>query len=319
MSWQAVQWALNDSPMLLTGKGNPDTTARQVLAVLAEHADEHGGNAHPSVLRIRYKTGFDERTIQRALLRMERAEIIRRNGFVHGCVRWRLAMALRRPDTDWTDLEAAADAIRQTESERRAARRNRAKPTDASGTENPGAQPPDGPPSGTQSAGRIEPDVSGANPVRDSASGRPGFSVPASGTQSTDVRDATPPEPPMNHQGTTKRTTHGGTLPPNPLRPQAPSGLGNGVDQLPLLGRDELPQALDGDSRPHTRGNTAQPPADDNRVWIATRRRGIQAHRPADDGLTACRRSMRTGQVLLVAFVDQPTWCPRCWPEAAVA
>lgn len=58
------------------------------------------------------------------------------------------------------------------------------------------------------------------------------------------------------------------------------------------------------------------PPADDDQVWVATKRRGIEAHRPGD-GFTACERSMRTGQVLLLAFLDQPRLCPRCWPVAA--
>lgn len=60
-------------------------------------------------------------------------------------------------------------------------------------------------------------------------------------------------------------------------------------------------------------------PGPEDRVWIATKRRGIQAHQPADNNLTTCRRSMRTGQVLLTAFLDQPTWCPRCWPNTAAA
>lgn len=61
------------------------------------------------------------------------------------------------------------------------------------------------------------------------------------------------------------------------------------------------------------------------RVWIATSRLGIDYHRPADDDrtlsgalLTGCRRSMRTGERLSIADVENELSakpCPRCWPE----
>lgn len=54
-------------------------------------------------------------------------------------------------------------------------------------------------------------------------------------------------------------------------------------------------------------------------VWIATGRRGVEYHRLADPGATACHRSTRTGQIRYRAVVSalygaRP--CPRCFPGA---
>ena len=62
----AVTWAMDHAPMPRTEKGKPDTTARHVLQALAEHASPTGTDAHPSVLRIQYRTGYDRTTVQRA-------------------------------------------------------------------------------------------------------------------------------------------------------------------------------------------------------------------------------------------------------------
>lgn len=111
--------------MLLTGRGRPDTTARLVLAVLAEHAHKDGGGARPSVLRIQYRSGYDRRTIQRALRRLEDAGLISREGEQAGCIVWRLAMTLRRPPEDWTELEKGEEAARVAAAGRQ--RKSRAK------------------------------------------------------------------------------------------------------------------------------------------------------------------------------------------------
>jgi len=125
VSNEAVTWAMDHAPMPRTDKGKPDTTARHILQVLAEHASKTGGNAHPSVLRIQYRTGYDRTTVQRALRRLEKGALIKRAGTTDGRVRWQLAMNLRRPDTDWKDLEREEDDGRAAAAERK--RRSRAK------------------------------------------------------------------------------------------------------------------------------------------------------------------------------------------------
>ncbi|MGJ5831377.1 helix-turn-helix domain-containing protein [Streptomyces ossamyceticus] len=125
MSTDAVNWAMDDAPMPRTEKGKPDTTARHVLQVLAEHAKPDGTGSHPSVLRIQYRTGYDRTTVQRALRRLEKAELIVRDGTTEGRTRWKLAMHLRRPETDWSDLEREEDDFRAAAAERK--RRSRSK------------------------------------------------------------------------------------------------------------------------------------------------------------------------------------------------
>ena len=120
-----MNWAMDDAPMLRTEKGKPDTTARHVLQVLGEHARPDGTNAHPSILRMQYRTGYDRTTVQRALRRLEKAELIRRDGSVDGRTRWQLAMGLIRPKTDWSDLEREEDGFRSAAAERK--RRSRSK------------------------------------------------------------------------------------------------------------------------------------------------------------------------------------------------
>ncbi|GAA1065270.1 helix-turn-helix transcriptional regulator [Streptomyces asiaticus] len=125
MSKEAVHWAMDDAPMLRTEKGKPDTTARHVLQVLAEHARADGSSAHPSVLRIQYRTGYDRATIQRALRRLEKGGLIRRDGTTEGRTRWQLSMELIRPESDWKELEGEEEANRAAAAERK--RRSRAK------------------------------------------------------------------------------------------------------------------------------------------------------------------------------------------------
>lgn len=125
MSTDAVTWAMDHAPMLRTDKGKPDTTARHVLQALAEHARPDGTGACPSVLRIQYRTGYDRTTVQRALRRLEKGELIARDGMSEGRTRWKLAMHLRRPETDWSDLEREEDDFRAAAAERK--RRSRSK------------------------------------------------------------------------------------------------------------------------------------------------------------------------------------------------
>jgi DNA-binding transcriptional ArsR family regulator len=125
LSTEAVKWAMDDAPMLLTEKGKPDTTSRGVLQALAEHAHRDGGGARPSVLRLQYRTGYDRRTVQRALRRLEDGKLITAEGIVRGCTQWRLALDLVRPESDWTLLEAEEEKLRADAAERK--RRSRSK------------------------------------------------------------------------------------------------------------------------------------------------------------------------------------------------
>lgn len=125
MSIEAVTWAMDDAPMLLTDKGKPDTTARGVLQALAEHAHKDGGGAHPSVLRLQYRTGYDRRTVQRALRRLEVGSLIVATGETNGRTIWKLALHLKRPESDWSDLERLEEDERKAAAERK--RRSRSK------------------------------------------------------------------------------------------------------------------------------------------------------------------------------------------------
>lgn len=111
--------------MLRTEKGKPDTTARHVLQVLAEHARPDGTNAHPSVLRLQFRSGYDRATIQRALRRLEKGGLLVRDGSTEGRARWVLPMNLIRPESDWTVLERDEEATRDAAAERK--RRSRSK------------------------------------------------------------------------------------------------------------------------------------------------------------------------------------------------
>ncbi|MGE7432780.1 helix-turn-helix domain-containing protein [Kitasatospora sp. NPDC001175] len=125
MSTEAVKWAMDDAPMLLTEKGRPDTTARHVLQALAEHAHKDGGGARPSNRRLRYRTGYDERTIRRALRRLEDGGLIVADGTVSGCTQYRLMLAKVRPMSDWEALEVEEERLREAAAARK--RKSRAK------------------------------------------------------------------------------------------------------------------------------------------------------------------------------------------------
>lgn len=116
--------------MLRTEKGKADTTARHVLQVLAEHAHKDGTGARPSLLRIEYRSGHDERTIRRALRRLECGGLIEPDGVAaSGCVSYRLHLSRRRPDSDLEELKAKRERERAATAER--VRRHRTRVTDA--------------------------------------------------------------------------------------------------------------------------------------------------------------------------------------------
>lgn len=254
ISVEAVRWALYLAPWLFTDKGHPDTTAHAVLVVLAEHADPAGRDVRPAPLRIRFATGFDVRTIDRALKRLDAAGLIEKDGrHYSGTQRWRLAMNEVRPASMWDDLVAEDEKARQVESDARQNRRRKEKARL----------------SGAQSAGHIEIRGSMAGPVRDAECRTPGSSAPDAWPQSAGrrdfkpgSRDAAPPEPPepsLNHPLNHPGTTPGGTLPPDPLRPPSPSAPGNEQGSSPS---QPLTQTQDqqGESLPRNAGS-ATPPA----------------------------------------------------------
>lgn len=114
MSVEAVKWALYDAPMLLTPAGKPDTTARFVLVVFAEHADKEGRNAYPGPARVKFVTGLDVRTVERVVRRLEDGKLLERDGFTAaGSVKWKLRTDLVRPASDWEEIEATQQAERE--------------------------------------------------------------------------------------------------------------------------------------------------------------------------------------------------------------
>lgn len=135
MSNKARDWAAHYAPMLTTEKGKPDTTARAILVELADHASDQGTNCYPGPAHIEWATGFDQATIKRALLRLERGGLIARDGMKHGNQGYKLAMEQQRPSTDLLFIEARLAEERRVESYKRSARRRRAK---VSGTQSAG-------------------------------------------------------------------------------------------------------------------------------------------------------------------------------------
>jgi DNA-binding transcriptional ArsR family regulator len=162
--------------MLLTDKGKPDTTARHVLAALAEFAETDGSEARPALITLQHRTGYDRRTIQRALRRLEGGGLVRAEGTKFDCTIYRLAMHLMRPASDMDDLKA--EEMRQKEGDAERQRRSRAKRvTHANDV------------TVTDAECVTVPDVTDADDVSHA------FSVPTSRTQNPDVTDATPPNP----------------------------------------------------------------------------------------------------------------------------
>lgn len=225
MSYQAVKWALGESPMLLTDKGKNDASARAVLCSLAEHANEHGASSHPSVLRMQFETGYDERTVQRALDRLEQAKLIEQTGMTFsGTIIWKLDMSRVRPEDEWESMKARAEEKKASEAARVKAYRDRkASPESAPGDES-----------------RTD-----TKSVRtDSLTVRTDFKS---------VRtDGTPPEPLRNHQ-----ENHQGEPPTGERPPRTPPNrdASGATDRQPDSSQSDQDQPLQGDrnQRPRTR------------------------------------------------------------------
>ncbi|MEU2615963.1 hypothetical protein ABZ570_30990 [Micromonospora sp. NPDC007271] len=225
MSYQAVQWALDDAPMLRTKSGKPDTTARAVLVARAERADEYGRDSHAAIEDVIWRTGYDERTVQRAEDRLEAAGLLVRDGTTQfGTTRWNLDMSQKRDPAERAEIEAAIEKRKSDNAARERARRAAAR---AKGR--------------ITNPGRVDPAstrVDGDDPRVDADSTR--------GDLNATRVDATPPEPPTNLPGTPREIPQeppsGGTLPPAPLRPQSPSAPGNGIESSLSEDGEQPPQ-----------------------------------------------------------------------------
>lgn len=182
MSYQAVEWAMKKAPILLTEKGKPDTTARHVLAVLAECAQADGSEARPALVTLQHRTGYDRRTIQRALRRLESGLLIIVTGTKHECTVYRMAMHRERPLSDLADLKAEEERQRGQDAERQ--RRSRAKRVTHSNDVTV-----------TDADSVTERDVTHADDVSHA------FSVPTSRILRPDVTHGTPPYPSFEPSG----------------------------------------------------------------------------------------------------------------------
>ncbi|MCD0450789.1 helix-turn-helix domain-containing protein [Actinocorallia sp. API 0066] len=137
MSVEAILWALDHAPIPATGgdrKPTADSAARLVLIALAERADKQGRDSWPAMTELQLRTGQDRRTIQRALARLEAADLIVRAGATAGgCNRWNLAMHRRRDlEAERKALEEKAEAERQKDAARK--RQTRAVQDNLTGT-----------------------------------------------------------------------------------------------------------------------------------------------------------------------------------------
>lgn len=193
MSKEAVAWAMDDAPMLLTDSGKPDTTARFVLSALAEHAHANGTNAYPGVPKIQHKTGFSRRTVQDALTRLETGGLIVAAGMKGETVNWTLSMRLKRPASDWELINAETEKRRTATAER--VRRHRAK--DVTPSDSVTVTPP----GGVTSASDVTPFDDARNAVEQrsvtpSTAPEPVVKEPVVEPLSAAVPETDPPEPP---------------------------------------------------------------------------------------------------------------------------
>jgi DNA-binding Lrp family transcriptional regulator len=190
--------------MLLTEKGKPDTTARHVLAVLAECAQPDGSEARPSITTLQYRTGYDRRTVQRALRRLEDGGLIKAEGLKYGCTSYRLLLHVKRPASDWEALQKDEERQREMDAERQ--RRSRARRVTHSNDVTV-----------TDAECVTGTDVTDADDVSHA------LSVPTSRTQNPDVTHATPPYKSFEPSGEkSSLSSSGAPAPDDPAPPAAP-------------------------------------------------------------------------------------------------
>lgn len=188
---------MKTAPMLLTDKGKPDTTARHVLAVLAEFAAADGTEARPSLRTIRFYSGYDERTLRRALRRLETGSLIEAVRMVNGTTEYKLALSQIRPASDWDAMEVEREKERAATAERvrkyRASRVTDTKSVTETGAESVTEDQEEGPVTDTESVRNGLSDRYNGD-VTDSVSVCNGHSAPLT-TNEPPVKEEPPQEP----------------------------------------------------------------------------------------------------------------------------
>jgi len=273
VSWQAVQWALHRAPMLRTAAGKFDATARFVLTAVAEHADASSPpRAHPSLALLRYTTGLDMKTVQRALGRLAAGGLIESVGVRgDGVTEWALKTELVRPVSDREAIDAEVqdhrDRDRRRKKTSRASGALRPDTDSLSGTQSPDVRTQN--PGHAPDSGAHRPDIQGVESGHAAVSGTLN---PDSGALSPDVRDA---EPARTDQGTTRN---------QPTRASASSDT-----LLPEL----TPPTTTPKSKPK---KTPDPyPADFMALWEAAARRDGKHRGHKGQALKAWQKLMTAG------------------------
>jgi hypothetical protein len=153
VSWQAVQWALEQSPVLRTPAGKPDSTARFVLVALAEQSRGTPPEAFPSLAKLRYVTSLDMKTIQRATARLAASGLIVAVGTRgNGVTVWQLRDDQVRPASDRAAIDEEVEAHRERD-------RMRKRVTLDSGALSP--EVPDFKSGGSTPSGALSPEIRG--------------------------------------------------------------------------------------------------------------------------------------------------------------
>lgn len=253
MSYEAVQWALYQAPMLRTPSGEPDTTARFVLVARAERADKKGRDTYAGPADVAEATGYDERTVKRADRRLEKAGLMIRDGFSrHGTTRWHLDMTQTQSAADPSPVDERSERQRKANAERQ--RRFQEKRKAAAEAVQP-----------------IEVDVStkiGITLSEAVSNGVEGRDITLLNAVTNGLRaPQTTHEPP---RGTTTETTPGGAPPPDPRRPPPPSASWTG-EQNSLTCPLTPAQDQQGESLPHASARAPAPGQRGNVVDFFTR------------------------------------------------
>jgi hypothetical protein len=171
-----MTWAMYNAPRLMTKAGQPDSTARTVLFVMAENANPDGTESFPGPDLIDDVTGYDESTIRRAQRRLEAAGLIVRDGKrPSGAIVWRLAMELQREVSHKETVaekrrsRRTAGAERMRRHREEGARRKAADAADVTGADavTPSVDEVDVTGSARVTSDSADGDVTGAAPSRD--------------------------------------------------------------------------------------------------------------------------------------------------------
>lgn len=278
MSYEAVKWAMDDAPMLLTPAGRPDSTARYVLAARAERASADGTDTHAAITDVMWRTGYDERTVRRAERRLEAAGLMVPAGMTHwGTPRWNLDMSKVRTAEERVAFEAAFEAEKAAEAERQKAIRERRKAAAAATSDEPRTD---------------------SNSVRtDSASVRTDAKCRTYGRSAP----LTTLEPPGNHP----EPPSGGTLPPDPLRPGAPAEHRNESEDI-FYSRGQEPPRPSTATHDRARETPTAPafdePAEEDSPLLTLIKGGIDDPKPATPtgkGFGFCLACHANGQMTL--------------------